>query len=91
MVMDPSPLEPVVASFRARVSEAIRLEPEGLNRFRVFTPFILDDGDHLAIVRREPAGWVLTDEGHTFMHLTDRIDENDLQRGTRQKIVANTL
>lgn len=85
-------LDPVVASFRERVSEAVRLEPEGLNRFRVFTPFMLDDGDHLAVVlKKEPEGWVLSDEGHTFMHLTYRMDEKDLQRGTRQRLVTNAL
>lgn len=85
-------LETLVASFRTKVSEAIRIEAEGLNRFRVFTPFILDDGDHLAIVlRRDADGWVLSDEGNTFMQLTYRMEEKELQRGTRQKIVTNTL
>jgi hypothetical protein len=58
----------------------------------VFTPFLFEDGDHLAIVlKRENGNWVLSDEGHTYMHLTYDLDERDLQRGTRQKIISNTL
>ena len=34
---------------------------------------------------------MLTDEGHTYMHLTYDLGEKDLQRGTRAKIIANTL
>ena len=47
---------------------------------------------HLAIVlRKEGVRWVLSDEAHTYMHLTYDLDEKDLQRGTRQKIIANAL
>ena len=34
---------------------------------------------------------MLSDEAHTHMHLTYDLDEKDLQRGTRQKIIANAL
>jgi hypothetical protein len=78
--------------FRAKVSSEIHLVPEGVDRYRVVTPFLFEDGDHLVIVmRREAGNWVLTDEGHTLMHLTYDIDEKDLLRGTRQKIIANAL
>jgi len=61
-----------------------------VDRFRVFTPFIFDDGDHFAIVlKRSNDNWVLSDEGHTFMHLTYDMDERDLKKGTRQKIISN--
>ena len=70
----------------------MRLAAEGMERYRVFTPFLFEDGDHLAIVlKKEGPGWVLSDEAHTYMHLTYDIDEKDLQRGTRQKIISNTL
>lgn len=78
--------------FRQKVTEAVRISEEGIDRYRVFTPFLLDDGDHLAIImRREGSSWILSDEGHTYMHLTYDIDEKDLQRGTRQKIITNAL
>lgn len=75
-----------------KVSERLHVVAEGVERYRVLTPFQFDDGDHLAIVlKRGDAGWLLTDEGHTYMHLTYDLDERDLQHGTRQKIVANAL
>ncbi len=78
--------------FHKKVSAKVRLFPEGVERYRVFTPFLFDDGDHLAVVlRKEGACWVLSDEAHTYMHLTYDINERDLQSGTRQKIITNTL
>ena len=78
--------------FREKVCAEIHLLDEGIDRCRVFTPFQFDDGDHLAIVlKREANQWLLSDEGHTLMHLTDPVDEKELQRGTRQKIIGNAL
>lgn len=78
--------------FHDKVSEKIRLSAEGVDRFRVFTPFLLEDGDHLAIVlKKERSQWVLSDDAHTYMHLTYDIDERDLSSGTRQRIISNTL
>ena len=85
-------MEGIVKAFREKVCEQVELLPEGINRYRVFTPFEFDDGDGLVIVLRQDAdGWMLTDEAHTFMRLTYDIDEADLRRGTRQKIISNTL
>ncbi len=82
----------VEQQFREKVSKEIRLAQEGVERFRVFTPFLFDDGDRLAIVlKKEGDRWVLSDEAHTYMHLTYAVDEKDLQRGTRQKIISNVL
>lgn len=78
--------------FREKVCAEIHLVAEGLDRFRVMSPFLFEDGDHLAIVlKRDADHWLLSDEGHTFMHLTYDLDERDLQRGTRQKIISNAL
>ena len=77
---------------RSQVAAKIRLEAEGPDRFRVFTPFVFDDGDHLAIVlRKDDVGWVLSDEGHTYMHLARDLDEPDSTDGTRRKIVSDVL
>ena len=85
-------IETIEKEFREKVNAKIMLTSEGVERFRVFTPFLFEDGDHLAIVlKREDLNWVLSDEGHTYMHLTYDIDEKDLQRGTRQKIISNAL
>ncbi len=85
-------LDLISESFKEKVSKKIELHPEGHERFRVFTPFQFDDRDHLVVVlRRENGSWLLSDEGHTYMHLTYDLAEKDLQRGTRAKIIANTL
>lgn len=77
---------------REKVCETVSLYQEGVDRFRVLSPFVLDDGDHLSIVlRRENGGWTFSDEGTTFMHLTYSISEADLHRGNRQKIISNAL
>lgn len=84
--------ETIVQDFHDKVSSKVRLEAEGMERYRVFTPFLFEDGDHLAIVlKKEGTQWVLTDEAHTYMHLTYDVDERDLHTGTRQKIISNAL
>jgi len=85
-------LESIERDFKEKVCDRIRLVSEGVNRYQVFTPFQFEDGDHLVIVlKQENSHWLLSDEGHTYMHLTYRLDEKDLQRGTRQKIISNAL
>jgi hypothetical protein len=85
-------VEAIEKDFKKKVSELLRLKAEGLDRYRVFTPFLFEDGDHLAIVlKRNQDRWLLTDEGHTYMHLTYDLDEKDLRSGTRQKIISNAL
>lgn len=78
--------------FKAKVCEKVQLAPEGLERRRVFTPFMFDDGDHLSIVlKKDGAGWILSDEGNTYMRLTYDMDEQDLREGKRHAIIANAL
>ena len=88
-------LETGIKDFRSKVCEQLRLTQEGENRFRVSTPFMFDDGDHLTIVlkvlKREHENWMLSDEGHTYMHLTYDLDEKDLRTGTRERIITNAL
>jgi len=85
-------VEAITKAFRQTVCEQVRVESEGANRFRVFTPFMFNDGDHLVIVLKiEKGKWELSDEGHTLMHLTYDLDEKDLRGGGRQKIISNAL
>jgi hypothetical protein len=85
-------IELIERDFIERVSEQIRLREEGVDKYRVFTPFCSDDGDHLVIVlKRELNKWVLTDNGHTYMHLSYDLDEESLTTGTRQQIISRTL
>src|SRR5947209_3867273 len=84
--------ETIEREFKQKVCDKVQLRSEGVDRFRVFTPFMFEDGDHLAIVLKKVAGaWLLSDEGHTYMDLTYDIDEKDLKTGTRQKIITNAL
>jgi hypothetical protein len=84
--------EIIERDFKDKVCEKLRLSSEGMNRYRVFTPFMFEDGDHLSIILKADNGqWLLSDEGHTYMHLTYDLEEKDLQRGTRQKIIGNAL
>jgi hypothetical protein len=85
-------MQNIEKDFRNKVCEKLEIETEGMGRYRVFTPFMFEDGDHLSIVLKEENNeWMLSDEGHTYMHLTYDIDEKDLYRGTRQKIITNAL
>jgi len=85
-------IETIERDFKQKVCDGLRLSSEGMERYRVFTPFLFEDGDHLAIVlKRDQGRWILSDEGHTYMHLTYDLDEKDLQKGTRQKIITTAL
>jgi len=85
-------LESIQKGLRDKVGDKISLASEGKNRYRVFTPFLFNDGDHLAIVlKRERENWVFSDEGHTLMHLSYDIETNALQKGNRNRIIINTL
>jgi hypothetical protein len=77
--------------FKKKICKEIDLRSEGLNRFIVQTPFTFDDGDHLKIILKkdEKKKWTLTDEGHTFMHLT--YEKIDLDTKTRQQIIEKSL
>lgn len=80
----------IVRSFREKVGREIDLEAEGVDRYIVYTPFMFDDGDHFVVIlRRENERWILTDEAHTFMHLS--YSEVDLSQGTRAKIIDQAL
>lgn len=82
----------ITKAFRQTVCDQVRIEAEGTGRFRVFTPFMFNDGDHLVIVlKQEKEKWMLSDEGHTLMHLTYELDDKDMRGGGRQKIISNTL
>jgi hypothetical protein len=90
--MTSTDLADALKSFRERICGSIALEQVGTNRFIVRSPFIFDDGDEIALVlRRDSAGWVLSDEGQTLMHLSYRLDERDFNSGNRAKLIGNAL
>ena len=85
-------IKSIEKDFMDKVSAKIEIVPDGVERFRVFTPFRFNDGDHLSIVLKKTRGrWVLSDEGHTYMHLTYGMDEKQLFSGTREQIILKAL
>lgn len=85
-------VDTIKRDFRQKVCEKVQLVAEGVGRYRVFTPFMFEDGDHLTVVlKHEGDGWLLSDEGHTFMHLTYDLEERSFQEGTRAKIITSAL
>ena len=84
--------EYIASEFKEKVSEAVRLHEEGVNRYRVFTPFTFDDGDGFSIVlRKNGDGWLLSDEGHTFMHMSYEMDMAALEKGNRAELLDSVL
>ncbi len=78
--------------FRHDMNGAIDLILVTEKSFRVSTPFQFDDGDNLSIIlKQENDGWVLSDEGHTYFHLTYDLDEDELQKEPRKSVIAKTL
>ena len=78
--------------FIDKISAKVRLLADGKERFRVLTPFQFEDGDQLVIVLKKVGErWILSDEAHTYMHLTYDIDEKLLHSGTRRKLISNAL
>ena len=85
-------IDAIERDFKATVCEKLQIAPEGSGRYRVFTPFMFDDGDHLSIVlKKDGDGWALSDEGNTYMRLTCDMDEQRLREGERQAIISNAL
>ncbi len=83
-------LKDVQRDFQAKVGEEITLIQEGLSRYVVSHPFTFDDGDHYAVILKKVGdGWLLTDEGHTIMHLS--YEDLDLKQAGYREIIDNTI
>lgn len=75
---------------RRKLCREIDIEAEGVDRFNVYTPFMFDDGDHfVSILKRHEDEWVITDEGHTLMHLS--YGGPDVTADARGKILEEVL
>ncbi len=87
MAMKPST---IVDLFKERVCEGVSLQPAGLERYYVETPFLLPGGDHLPVILEErPEGWRLTDDGETFMQLG--LLQPSFDTGNRWKVIQSGL
>jgi hypothetical protein len=75
-------------ALRAKMCESISFVPDikNKNRIRIITPFIFEDGDVIKIILKNIDNeWYLTDEGHTFMHLS--YDDLDLTKPSRKELL----
>lgn len=82
----------VLEAFRKKVCDNVEIESAGVDRYAVYTPFMFDDGDHFVTLLQKDedgSGWVITDEGHTLMHLA--YSGADVSSGTRARIVEDSL
>lgn len=78
--------------FRCHIGESIQLISDGPHRYRISVPFTFDDGDSLVIILKQMgAQWVLSDEGHTYMHLAYSIEGSRLLSGTRRQVIVRAL
>lgn len=86
-------IEEIGNSFKSSVADSIQLFPDGKDRYRIFTPFHFDDGDHFVIVlRKEKDGKLsITDEGHTYMHLSYDVDLSSLNHGHYDEMIRDAL
>ena len=76
--------------FSNAICQQVELVEHGLDRYIVHVPFMFDDGDHYVIVAQQSdSGWTLTDEGHTFMHLSYTVPQFD--EGNRRSIIDRVL
>jgi hypothetical protein len=82
----------IIMAFKESACGDITLESAGVNRYIVQVPFTFTDGDHyVVILRQEGQGWILSDEGHTFMHLSYELREREFEAGNRRKIIEDIL
>lgn len=80
----------ILRAFKEKVCREVEIEQKGLDRYIIYTPFAFDDGDHyVVLLKREKDQWLLTDEGHTFMHLS--YGGVDVLKGQRGELVKESL
>lgn len=82
--------EEIQRAFQQSVCDEVRLVSAGIERYMVEVPFQFEDGDHYAVLlKRDDGHWALSDEGHTFMHVSYDVPEFD--RGNRRAIIDRVL
>lgn len=84
--------EDIIRAFRESACGEIDLVNSGLNRYIVQVPFTFTDGDHFVVIlKQEGQNWILSDEGHSLMHLSYELREREYESGNRRKIIDEVL
>jgi hypothetical protein len=85
-------LQDIIKEFKESACGEINLASAGLDRYVVYVPFSFEDGDHyVVLLKREGQNWILSDEGHTLMHLSYELRDREYEEGNRQKIIDEVL
>ena len=78
----------ILTQFKEKVCKEIGLIEKGIGRYVIKNPFIFEDGDQLVILLiydKEGKSWKITDEGHTFQHLSYFMEEKYSQHVNTMK------
>ena len=83
-----SEVRDIISDFKKKVCDQVTLEQDGVLRYYVNTPFTFDDGDAFTIILKNVSRkWLLTDEGHTLMHLSYWIESDLMEEGKRKELI----
>ena len=76
----------VITKIKQKICEEITIEEENEHLYRINTPFGFDDGDsYLIFLEWKPDGYIISDRGHTLMHISYWTDTERFFEGRRGK------
>jgi hypothetical protein len=79
-------------AFKESACGELDIATGGMNRYVVHVPFTFTDGDHyVVLLKQEGKRWLLSDEAHTFMHLSYDLTDAEFDQGNRRKIIDGVL
>lgn len=82
----------IESAIKKKLGGGIEVEKERDGLFRVDTPFGFDDGDSYVIfLEKRNDGFVVSDSGHTLMHMSYWTDADRLFEGRRGRIFNDIL
>lgn len=85
-------IQDIQRAFKESACGELELASAGINRYVVHIPFTFTDGDHyVVLLKQEGQRWILSDEGHTFMHLSYELTDAEFDRGNRREIIDKVL
>lgn len=85
-------IQDIRQAFKESACGEIEVVTSGLSRYVVHVPFTFDDGDHFVVLLKEEKGqWILSDEGHTFMHMSYDFRDLEFDQGTRRSVIDEVL
>ena len=82
-------IETIEREFKEKVSNRLRLGAEGIDRFRVFTPFLFEDGDHLGDPGAGERGAVERDGRLTLVRDADCCQVSGVHLRFRQNLLRH--